>query len=89
MMTIAEMYKRSGGADRLHSCSQCQNFIQPDKKSRAMTCGIHPERPEVWKAEWMACRFFRETEDRQQTVPELKDLEWEQLSIFDMEGVTS
>lgn len=75
MMTIAEMYKRSGGADRLHECSQCANFIQPDKKSRVRTCGLHPERPEVWKADWMACRYFRnsnpekEAQEKENIVP--------------------
>lgn len=70
MMKIAEMYKRSGGTDYTHRCSECRSFLQGKKA----TCLKYPGEIQ-WKGTYTACRFF-ETEDEEQ----LRG----QMNIFDL-----
>lgn len=52
------MYDKSGGTNRFHECSECLNYVQPDKNYNYKTCALHPEQPMDWKPDHMACKFF-------------------------------
>lgn len=80
MTTISEMYRRSGGCDREHICSECLAYVPSEKVKRSHTCKLHPERPPFWQSGWMACRLFR-NEPLMEAPPVYK-----QMDIFDMEG---
>ena len=58
MRKISYMYDKSGGTNRFHECSECLNYVQPDKNYNYKTCALHPERPMDWKPDHMACKFF-------------------------------
>ena len=52
------MYEKSGGTNRFHTCSECLNYVQPDRDYNYKTCALHPERPMDWSADHTACRFY-------------------------------
>ena len=58
MRKISYMYDKSGGTNRFHECSECRNYVQPDKNYNYKTCALHPEQPMDWKPDHMACKFF-------------------------------
>lgn len=58
MRKISYMYDKSGGTNRFHECSECLNYVQPDKNYNYKTCALHPEQPMDWKPDHMACKFF-------------------------------
>lgn len=58
MRKISYMYEKSGGTNRFHTCSECPNYVQPDRDYNYKTCALHPERPMDWIADHTACRFY-------------------------------
>ena len=70
---ISLMYRLSGGCDRHHICGECERFIViegDDSFGRGVVkhcCGRHSEcvssdgeAPRLWKASYMACKYFAE-----------------------------
>lgn len=71
MRGISYMYEKSGGVNRFHECSECRNYIQPERDLNYKSCALHPEHPMTWKPDHMACKFF----SGEKTEEELADAE--------------
>lgn len=68
MRKISEMYKRSGGTLWNHKCMDCEYF----RDGKRPLCVIRGDA--LWKPDYIACKFWKNTED---------EIEG-QLSIFDV-----
>lgn len=70
MRKISYMYEKSGGTNRFHICSECPNYVQPDRDYNYKTCALHPERPIDWSADHTACRFYcgKRTQEEKESI---------------------
>ena len=85
MLKNAKMYQLSGGGDRLHKCRDCVWCVKKNTKDRFKTCARHPEHPDYWNEDAMACKWWLDEMPKEKTDT---DSIPRQMSIFDMEGVT-
>ena len=74
MRQLSFMYQQSGGCDHRHTCSECRQFFQPDKKLKRFACARHPEGAGTdWRGNWLACKFFDAPPDARQEQEKKKE----------------
>ena len=74
MRQLSFMYEKSGGCDHCHTCSECRQFFQPDKKLKRFACARHPEGAGTdWRGNWLACKFFDGGPDARQEPDKKKE----------------
>ena len=65
---ISLMYKRSGGCNTEHKCSECKYYIRSKEHPREFMCERHGEDGTYWQ-NWMACKFWKEPEAKPKRKP--------------------
>lgn len=56
---ISLMYKRSGGCDRFHTCSDCEALRTDPEDVRNFICAEHGDAGTLWNKNWMACKKWK------------------------------
>lgn len=59
MMTIAEMYKRSGGSEYKHTCAECRFYRDSKRVGKCLLYGDNG----AWYGRYIACKFFNLEDD--------------------------
>ena len=59
---ISLMYKRSGGCNTEHKCSECSHYVPSTIRRKEYICELHGEEETFWQSNWMSCKYWQEPE---------------------------
>lgn len=74
---ISLMYRLSGGCAYTHSCESCGYLCLASgeetssfgkRSSSTYYCDRHPEKKSPWKANYLACRYYRDQKDQESVI---------------------